>query len=172
MPNDNQSVLIMLGFQETSNYDSESESSDDENESDISVNTQENQSENNPELIVKNIQKIIYNSLFEYWDHPSQICLIATLLDPRLKEMSYANEETRNNAINECRHQLHQLMNIQSPTSNENTTPSSKNLSSNNMFKNLIFGSAQRSQEFTDELDSYLDLRRTPLAFPDRDPLL
>ncbi|CAG8818959.1 1109_t:CDS:1, partial [Racocetra persica] len=140
MPNDNQSVLIILGFQETSNYDSESELSDDENKSDISVNTQENQAKNSSELIIKNIQKIIYNSLFDYWDHLSQICLIATLLDPRLKEMSFANEEIRNNAINECRHQLHQLMNIQSPTSNENTTsPSSKNLSSNNMFKNLIF---------------------------------
>ncbi|CAG8630736.1 15688_t:CDS:2 [Cetraspora pellucida] len=89
-------------------------------------------SENNPELIAKNIQKIIYNSLFKYWDYSSQICLLAILLDPQLKEMSFANEETRY----------------------------------------LIFGSAQRSQEFTDELDSYLNLRRTPLAIPDRDPLL
>ncbi|CAG8818484.1 1650_t:CDS:1, partial [Dentiscutata erythropus] len=105
--------------------------------------------------------------------HPSPICLLATLLDPRLKEMSFANGETRKNTINECRLQLHQLMDIQSPTSNKNAiSPSSKNLSSNNMFKDLIFGSAQRSDEPTDELDSYLDLRQAPIAFPDKDPLL
>ncbi|CAG8768604.1 6941_t:CDS:2, partial [Gigaspora margarita] len=112
---------------------------DDENEGNISLDTQENQSEDDIELIVKDVENIIYNSLFEYWDRPLQICLLATLLDP----------ETRNNIINECRLQLHQLMNIQSPTSNNNTTsPSSKNLSPNNIFKELIF------------------------AFSDKDPLL
>ncbi|CAG8624488.1 16591_t:CDS:2 [Dentiscutata heterogama] len=75
-------------LQETSNFDSESESSDDENESDISFEIQENQTENDTELI------------------------------------------------------------------------------------KLIFGSAQRSDEFTDKLDSYLDLRQTPLVFSEKDPLL
>ncbi|CAG8458450.1 10604_t:CDS:2 [Cetraspora pellucida] len=89
------------------------------------------------------------------------------------EEMSFANAETHNNTINEYRLQLRQLMNIQLPTSNKNvTSSSSKNLSPNNMFKELIFGSAQRSDEFTDELDSYLDLRQTPLAFPKKDPFL
>ncbi|CAG8657798.1 12404_t:CDS:2, partial [Dentiscutata heterogama] len=121
-------------LQETSNFDSESESSDDENESDISFDIQENQTKNDTELIT-----------------------------PGSKKMSFANAETRNNTINEYRLQLHQLMNIQSPTSNKNiTSPSSKNLFPNNIFKKLIFGSAQRSVEFTDELDSYLDLKQTP----------
>ncbi|CAG8722911.1 4599_t:CDS:2, partial [Cetraspora pellucida] len=31
---------------------------------------------------------------------------------------------------------------------------------------------AQRSQELTDKLDSYLDLRQTPLTSSDSDPLL
>ncbi|CAG8808560.1 14502_t:CDS:2, partial [Gigaspora margarita] len=161
------------GFEETPNYDSESDSSEDENKSDISFYTQENQSKNDLELIVKDIKNIIYNLLFEYWNCPSQICLLATLLDPWLKEMPFANEETHDNTIEECRHQLHQLMNVQPPTSNEHaTSPSAKNLSSNNMFKELIFGSTQRPQEFMDELDFYLDLRQTPVAFPDIDPLL
>ncbi|CAG8697545.1 10136_t:CDS:2 [Cetraspora pellucida] len=111
------------GLQKTSNYDLESDSSDNKNESNISFDTQENQSENDPELI----------------DYPSQICLLVTLLDPWLKEMTFANEETRNNTINEC---------------------------------DLIFSNAQRSQEFTDELDFYLDFRQTPLAFSDADSLL
>ncbi|CAG8619961.1 7551_t:CDS:2 [Cetraspora pellucida] len=140
------------GLQETPNYDLESNSLDDEN---------------------KNIQNIIYNSLFEYWDHLSQICLLAILLDLWLKEMTFANEETHNNTINECRFQLHQLMNIQLPISNKHaTSSSSKNLSPNNMFKDLIFSNTQRSQEFTDELDFYLDFRQTPLASSDANPLL
>ncbi|CAG8780233.1 21635_t:CDS:2 [Gigaspora margarita] len=90
------------------------------------------------------------------------------------------SDKTLNKTIEEYRLQLHQLMNMQPPTlnvqppiSNENATFSStKNFSSNNMFKELIFGSTQRLQEFTDELDFYLDLRWTPVAFPDIDPLL
>ncbi|CAG8814703.1 17249_t:CDS:2, partial [Gigaspora margarita] len=71
------------------------------------------------------------------------------------EEMSFANAETHNNTINESRLQLHQLMNIQLPISNNNATSlSSKNLSPNNMFKKLIFGSAQRSDELMDKLDS------------------
>ncbi|CAG8662071.1 8954_t:CDS:2, partial [Racocetra fulgida] len=69
-------------LQMTPNYDSESDSSDEEEESNISFNAQEDQFDNNFELIIKEIQNIIYNSLFEYWDHPSQTCFLSTLLNP------------------------------------------------------------------------------------------
>ncbi|CAG8840205.1 36655_t:CDS:1, partial [Gigaspora margarita] len=74
--------------------------------------------------------------------------------------MPFANKETHDNTIKEYRLQLYQLMNVQLPTSNEHAISSStKNFSSNNMFKELIFGSAQRLQKLMDELDFYLDLR-------------
>ena len=111
---------------------------------------------------------IIYNSLFEYWDRPSKICLLATLLDPRLKEMSFASDEIRNDTIRECREQLHQL--TQPPTEEHTTSSNSTTLSFNNMFANVIFGT-QRSSSL-DELDYYLDFRRTPVALRNSDPLL
>ncbi|CAG8516550.1 4769_t:CDS:2, partial [Cetraspora pellucida] len=138
--------------EEIPNYDSESDSSDEEEEeSDISSDAQENQSDNS-ELIVKDTQTIIYNSLFEYWDRPSQICLLSTLLDPQLKEMAFTNEEARKNTIDECRYQLRHYINVASEESI--ISSSSINLSSNNMFKDLIFGKAQRLQESMDDLDS------------------
>ncbi|CAG8542160.1 6008_t:CDS:2 [Racocetra persica] len=92
------------------------------------------------------------------------------VIRPRLKEMAYENYEVCDNTIEEYRLQLHQLMNIQSPTPEEHA--SSENLSSNNMFRDLIFGKSQGSQESIDDLDYYLDIRCTPLASPDSDPLL
>ncbi|CAG8789079.1 21898_t:CDS:2, partial [Cetraspora pellucida] len=147
--------------QKIPNYDSESDSSNkEEEESNISSDAQENQSDN-LKLIVKDTQTIIYNSLFEYWDRPSQICLLSTLLDPWLKEMAFTNEEARKNTIDECRYQLHHYMNVASEESI--ISFSLINLSSNNMFKDLIFGKAQRLQESMDNLDSrkYLDVPAT-----------
>ncbi|CAG8820709.1 31228_t:CDS:2, partial [Gigaspora margarita] len=62
--------------------------------------------------------------------------------------------------ISNSRLQLYQLINMQLPISNEHVTLlSTKILSSNHMFKELIFDSTQKSQEFMDEWDFYLDLR-------------
>ncbi|CAG8829195.1 39807_t:CDS:1, partial [Gigaspora margarita] len=120
-------------FQEISNFNSESDLS--EEESDISFNIQENQ--NDPEIIVKEIKNIIYNSLFEYWDRTSQICLLAILLDPRIKEMAFANDNIRNQTIEEYQLQLYQFI----PPSEEHPISSNlTNISSNNMFKDMIFG--------------------------------
>ena len=125
-----------------------------------SPDNQEDQLESNHELIVEEIQTTIYNSLFEYWDRPSKICLLATLLDPRLKEMVFANDEIRNDTIHECRQQLHQL--IQLPTEEHTTQLSSTSFSSSNKFADVIFGT-QRSDSI-DEVNCYLDFRRTPVA--------
>ncbi|CAG8784672.1 23289_t:CDS:1, partial [Gigaspora rosea] len=149
-------------FQETSNFDSESDLS--EEESDVSFNIQENQ--NDLEIIVKDIKNIIYNSLFEYWDRISQICLLATLLDPRLKEMAFANDDIRNQTIEECRIQLYQFT---LPSEEHPISSNPTNISSNNMFKDMIFGKSQKSQESMDELDYY---RQTPVILSDSDSLL
>ncbi|CAG8748372.1 24812_t:CDS:2, partial [Gigaspora margarita] len=119
--------IAMLGVEsgETSQAENSLEDSP-QTKGNISLDTQENQSEDDIELNVKDIENIIYNSLFEYWDCPLQICLLATLLDPWLKEMSFANTKTYNNTINKRRLQIHQLMNMQLPTSNNNTSPSPK----------------------------------------------
>ncbi|CAG8583569.1 9893_t:CDS:2 [Acaulospora morrowiae] len=149
--------------EEVSNFDSESEDSS-ENELVVatesqpntqSLDNQENQLESDPESIIKEIQTIIYNSLFEYWDHPLKICLLTILLNPQLKKMSFASDEIRNDTIRECRKQLHQL--IQPSTEEHTTSSNSTTHSFNNMFANVIFGT-QRSSSL-DELDYYLDFR-------------
>ena len=82
--------------------------------------------------------------------------------------MSFASDEIRNDTIRECREQLHQLT---QPQTEEHTTSSGSTIfSPNNMFADVIFGT-QRSSSL-DELDYYLDFRRTPLALRNSDPLL
>ena len=98
---------------------------------------------------------IIYNSLFEYWDCPSKICLLTTLLNLWLKEMSFASDEIHNDTIHECWEQLYQL--TQPQTEEHITSSSSTTFSPNNMFADVIFGT-QRSSSL-DELDYYLDFR-------------
>ncbi|CAG8811995.1 3376_t:CDS:2, partial [Racocetra persica] len=82
-----------INNEEVANFDSESESSSES-------------SEINLDLTIKKIQTDIYNSLFEYWDNLSKICLLATLLDPRLKEIVFTGSEVCNDTIRECRYQL------------------------------------------------------------------
>ncbi|CAG8828516.1 41513_t:CDS:2, partial [Gigaspora margarita] len=136
--------------------------------------------------LVKSLVKILepFNNTTEYFSTSrySTIVFIHLLIEAmkvyyikNINPNEYDNntKETCDNTIEECRLQLHQLMNVQLPISNEYAILSStKNHSSNNMFNELIFGSTQRLQELTDELDFYLDLRQTLVAFPDIDPLL
>ncbi|CAG8677787.1 7863_t:CDS:2, partial [Cetraspora pellucida] len=60
----------------------------------------------NLDLTIKKIQTDIYNSLFEYWDNLSKICLLATLLDLWLKEMVFTDSEVHNDTICEYQYQL------------------------------------------------------------------
>ncbi|CAG8798180.1 18879_t:CDS:2, partial [Dentiscutata erythropus] len=120
-------------FQEISNFDSKSELSEEEN--DVFFNIQESQFD--PKTIIKEIKNIIYNSLFEYWDYMSQICLLLILLDSQLRKITFAKEL---------------------PISSNPT-----NISSNNMFKDIVFGESKKSQDSINELDYYLDFRQTSL---------
>ncbi|CAG8844207.1 21984_t:CDS:2, partial [Gigaspora margarita] len=54
------------------------------------------------------------------------------------------------------------LRQLISPSEEHSISSNPTNISSNNMFKNIIFGKSQRSRESMDELDYYLDFRRTP----------
>ncbi|CAG8830552.1 40030_t:CDS:2, partial [Gigaspora margarita] len=48
--------------------------------------------------IVKTIRHIIYDSLFEYWNKPKMVGLLAMLLDLHLKTLSNWNEKTQEKA--------------------------------------------------------------------------
>ncbi|CAG8720695.1 1547_t:CDS:2, partial [Dentiscutata erythropus] len=130
-------------FQEISNFDSESEE-----ENNVFFNIQESQFD--PKTIIKEIKNIIYNSLFEYWDYMSQICLLSTLLDPQLRKMTFASDDVCNYTIEKYRFQLHQLMSLseEQPISSNPT-----NISSNNMFKDIVFDESEKLQDSIDKLD-------------------
>ncbi|CAG8773837.1 18582_t:CDS:2, partial [Gigaspora rosea] len=57
-------------------------------------------------LIIRSMRDIIYNSLFDYWDKPIMVGLLASLLDPWLKTLSNWDEETRERAKEELKYQF------------------------------------------------------------------
>ncbi|CAG8629776.1 15036_t:CDS:2 [Dentiscutata erythropus] len=81
------------------------------------------------EPIINDVKSAIYHSLWRYWDNPSNIGLLATLLDPRLKRMqpwpAYLHEDT----IKECREQLNTIITdepIQATTSSSTITSTNR----------------------------------------------
>ncbi|CAG8802684.1 121_t:CDS:2, partial [Gigaspora margarita] len=77
--------------------------------------------------VTKTIRHIIYDSLFEYWNEPIMIGLLASLLDPYLKTLSSWDEETQEKAKAELKHQFETLI-----SSNNNLTASMYANSKNN----------------------------------------
>jgi hypothetical protein len=49
----------------------------------------------NTEDVLKTVRAAIYLSLNKLWDVPSELCLVASILDPRLKNFSFAEESSR-----------------------------------------------------------------------------
>ncbi|CAG8727217.1 12377_t:CDS:1, partial [Dentiscutata erythropus] len=56
-------------------------SNDNSNDSENDTSDLTNDSSQNTHLI-KSMHHIIYNSLFDYWNEPLMVSLLATLLDP------------------------------------------------------------------------------------------
>ncbi|CAG8800038.1 14252_t:CDS:2, partial [Gigaspora margarita] len=95
--------------QDTSNFCYKKSSDDDSEDSELDVpkspvNLANNSLSNTQ--IIKTMQNIIYDSLFEYWDEPKMIGLLVSLLDPRLKTLSCWDEETQERAKAELTHQF------------------------------------------------------------------
>ena len=53
--------------------------------------------EDNEEFVV--FQRKIYDSLSDYWNKTSDLGLLATILDPRLKKLSLFDSDTKQNII-------------------------------------------------------------------------
>ncbi|RIB02364.1 hypothetical protein C2G38_2228030 [Gigaspora rosea] len=95
--------------------------------------------------IIKSICHTIYNSLFDYWNKPLMIGLLASLLDSRLKTLSSWDEETQERAKAELTQQFKNI-------ATEQTTASIYTTSSNT------------------ELECYLDPTQTPIAKDNTNP--
>ncbi|CAG8826006.1 38520_t:CDS:2, partial [Gigaspora margarita] len=104
---------------ESFNDDSDNSESDDPITA-ISTNLASNSSTNTQ--IIKTMQHIIYNFLFEYWNELKMVSLLSLLLDLYLKVLSNWNKETKKNAKTELRCQFEILI-----TSNYEQTPTYSN---------------------------------------------
>ncbi|CAG8571058.1 27706_t:CDS:2 [Gigaspora margarita] len=129
--------------EESSDDDSDNSESDDSNSSmhyyQISViatstNLVSNFSSNTQ--IVKTMQHIIYDSLFEYWNEPKMVGLLAMLLGPCLKTLSNWDEETQEKAKTELLNQFKSLI-----LSNYEQTPIYSYLTNSNICYNCLHSS-------------------------------
>ncbi|PKK58597.1 hypothetical protein RhiirC2_720406 [Rhizophagus irregularis] len=73
----------------------------------------------NTEGVLHKVKNNIYNALVYYWDTPSDIGLLAALLDPHYKELDLELEDKKNEIIQKLRNEFNKL---NSDNSN-NTTP-------------------------------------------------
>jgi hypothetical protein len=63
----------------------------------------------NTEGVLHKVKNNIYNALLYYWDTPSDIGLMATLLDPRYKELDLELEDKKNEIIQKLRYEFNEL---------------------------------------------------------------
>jgi hypothetical protein len=59
--------------------------------------------------VLNKVKNNIYNALLYYWDTPSDIGLMATLLDPRYKELDLELEDKKNEIIQKLRDEFNEL---------------------------------------------------------------
>ncbi|CAG8660329.1 75_t:CDS:2 [Dentiscutata erythropus] len=118
--------------------------------------------------LIKSMCQIIYNSLFNYWNKPLMIGLLATLLDLWPKMLSCWDLKTQERAKAELTHQFKNIA-----TSNHKqtisiyTTSSNSNNICHNYLHFSIFGistSTYTDSNSSAELECYLDSTRTPIA--------
>ena len=116
------------------------------------------------------MKKTIYDSLFYYWDQPSIISLLATILDPRLKSLSNFNDDIQKKVKEELKSQLLNLINIQGTTliSNSNTTTS--DFQHGRLHISIFGTNTSNIVNPTSELEFYLDPIHTPIANYNIDP--
>ncbi|CAG8757894.1 43965_t:CDS:2, partial [Gigaspora margarita] len=89
--------------------------------------------------------------------------------DPKIIKMAFANNNIHNQTIEECQLQLYQFI---PPSEKHPISSNPTNISFNNIFKDMIFGKFQKSQESMDKLNYYFDLRQTSVVLSDSDSLL
>ncbi|CAG8569237.1 26038_t:CDS:2 [Dentiscutata erythropus] len=136
--------FIFAKFEISSNTPNNEQESSDDNSDDSENNTSDltNDSFQNTHLI-KSMWHIIYNSLFDYWNKPLMVGLLATLLDPQLKTLFSWDQKTQKKAKAELARQFKDIA-----TSNYEQTTSIYTISSNsnnircNHLHSLIFGTS------------------------------
>src|SRR6266540_6742382 len=71
----------------------------------------------NTEGIFEKVKKNIYNALLYYWNTPHDARLMASLLDPRYKELDFLLEDEKERIIQKLRNEFNESNNLLTPPS-------------------------------------------------------
>ena len=117
------------------------------------------------EAIINSIKEEIYNALYDYFDDPPNATVLASILDPRSKQMHGWPEESKEKTISlEYKEERQEL--LKETIKINNSQPNYKCKT----FASRVFGLPQSQIPIYEEPSYYLDEIKTPQAFPDTDP--
>src|SRR5271170_3172758 len=118
--------------------------------------------------IVNSIKEEIYNALYNYFDNPPDATILASILDPRSKQMHGWPEELKEKVISLLRSEYRKERQeelLKETNTNNNSQPNYKCKT----FASRVFGIPQTQIPIYEELSYYLDEIKIPQAFPDTD---
>jgi hypothetical protein len=120
--------------------------------------------------IIDSIKEEIYNALYDYFDNPPNATILASILDPRSKQMHEWPEELKERTISLLRSEYKKEKQELLIETNPNTTHIQANNNKCNTFASRVFGLPRSQIPIYEELSYYLDEIKTPQAFPEADP--
>ncbi|CAG8609912.1 14262_t:CDS:2, partial [Cetraspora pellucida] len=109
---------------------------------------------------IAQVKQAICDSFWKYWGNPKHTCLLATLLDPRLKRIHPMSSHLRETTIRVCHQELENITNM-IPIQIASSTSSS--ITSTNHYFASIFDDNDNVDNLLDnnnELDKYLDVNK------------
>ena len=119
------------------------------------------------EAIISSIKKEIYNALYYYFDNTPNATTLASILDPRSKQMHGWDEELKEKTISLLQSEYIKEKNLSKET---NTNTNSQPKRQHKTFATRVFGFLQSQSPVYEEFSYYLDEIKTPQAFPEADP--
>jgi hypothetical protein len=115
------------------------------------------------------IKEEIYNALYYYFDNPPNATILASLLDPRSKQMNGWPEELKEKTISLLQSE-YKKEKQKEPSKETNTNTNSQPKHQCKSFATRVFGLPQSQTPIYEEFSYYLDEIKTPQAVPEVDP--
>ncbi|GBB98494.1 hypothetical protein RclHR1_03240019 [Rhizophagus clarus] len=145
---------------------SDNENDDDEQNSINSINSIDKQVDIT--AIINSIKEEIYNALYNYFDNLPNATILASILDPRSKQMHEWPEELKEKTISLLRSEYKKEK--QESSLKEMHTNTLQANHKDKTFASCVFGFPRSQIPIYEELFYYLDEIKTPQVFPEIDP--
>ena len=106
--------------------------------------------EDNEEFVV--FQRKIYDSLSDYWNKTSDLGLLATILDPRLKKLSLFDSDTKQNVIEKLKEIYLQYEENETLVNENSSNLSETSRYSSNFFETIFDNEVQEEHDKMSEV--------------------